>query len=134
MGLFNLFKKKKFELTEEQLKWNKMWDLWTEEKVESPYAELMTYHSQVNGGGHAYYFDYVQDDGNLEKTIDVLNQILPTKFKTSLKKGYKAFLALEKNSEDEKSEEVLTMCDDVFYENEEEIISILEQYASTIEL
>ena len=27
MGLFDIFKKKKVELTEEQLKWNKMWDL-----------------------------------------------------------------------------------------------------------
>lgn len=31
MGLFDIFKKKKeVELTEEQLKWNKMWELWTE--------------------------------------------------------------------------------------------------------
>ena len=26
MGIFDLFKKKKVELTEEQLKWNKMWE------------------------------------------------------------------------------------------------------------
>ena len=26
MGLFDIFKKKQVELTEEQLKWNKMWE------------------------------------------------------------------------------------------------------------
>lgn len=43
MGFFGLFKKKKVELTEAQHKFNKMWELWAEEKAESPYAELMTY-------------------------------------------------------------------------------------------
>ena len=56
MGLFDIFKKKKVELTEEQLKWNKMWELWTEAKVEVPYAQLMTYQSEVNNGGHDQYF------------------------------------------------------------------------------
>ena len=55
MGLFDLFKKKKVELTEEQLKWNKMWDLWTDGEAESPYAELMTYQSEINNGGHGQY-------------------------------------------------------------------------------
>ena len=48
MGLFDIFKKKKVEFTEEQLKWNKMWELWTEGKVKSPYFELMTYQSEIN--------------------------------------------------------------------------------------
>ncbi len=47
MGLFDIFKKKKVELTEEQQKWNKMWELWTEENVESPYSELMTYQRNI---------------------------------------------------------------------------------------
>ena len=28
MGLFDAFKKKKAELSDEQKKWNMMWDLW----------------------------------------------------------------------------------------------------------
>ena len=51
MGLFDFFKKKKTELTEEQLKLNKMWELWVDEQVDSPYAELMNYQSEINNGG-----------------------------------------------------------------------------------
>ena len=47
MGLFDAFKKKKTELSDEQKKWNKMWDLWASGQVDSPYAELMTYRSEI---------------------------------------------------------------------------------------
>ena len=58
MGLFDFFKKKKTEtgLTDEQLRWNKIWDLWAEGKAKSPYSELMTYDGEVNNGGHDQYF------------------------------------------------------------------------------
>ena len=64
MGLFDIFKKKKAKLTEEQLKWNKMWDLWAEEKAQSPYAQLMTYQSEINNGGHDQYFTNIDNIGN----------------------------------------------------------------------
>ncbi len=134
MGLFNIFKKKKVELTEEQQKWNKMWELWTEEKVESPYAELMTYQSEINNGGHDQYFLNVGNTGNIEKEISALESILSKKLATNLKKAYKAYLVLEEKEDDEKAEEILEQCDDVFYENEEEINNLLEEYASKIEL
>lgn len=134
MGLFNIFKKKKVELTEEQQKWNKMWELWTEEKVETPYAELMTYQSEINNGGHSQYFTNVENIGDLQKEMSALEQILSKKLGTNLKKAYKAYLVLEENEDDEKSEETLEQCDDVFYENEEEINYALEEYASKIEL
>jgi hypothetical protein len=134
MGLFNIFKKKKVELTEEQQKWNKMWELWTEEKVETPYAELMTYQSEINNGGHSQYFTNVENIGDLQKEMSALEQILSKKLGTNLKKAYKAYLVLEENEDDEKSEETLEQCDDVFYENEEEINYTLEEYASKIEL
>ena len=134
MGFFNIFKKKKVELTEEQQKWNKMWELWTEEKVETPYAELMTYQSEINNGGHSQYFTNVENIGDLQKEMSALEQILSKKLGTNLKKAYKAYLVLEENEDDEKSEETLEQCDDVFYENEEEINYALEEYASKIEL
>jgi len=134
MGLFNIFKKKKMELTEEQLKWNKMWELWTEEKVASPYAELMTYQSEINNGGHDQYFTNVENTGDLSKEISALEQILSTELKDNLNKAYKAYMILEKNDEDEEAEETLEQCDDVFYENEEEINRLLEEYACKIEL
>ena len=133
MGLFDFFKKKKVELTEEQLKWNKMWELWTEEKVASPYAELMTYQSEINNGGHDQYFTNVENTSDLNKEISALEQILSAELKNNLNKAYKAYLILEKKEEDEEAEETLEQCDDVFYENEEEINRLLEEYACKIE-
>ena len=134
MGLFDIFKKKKVELTEEQLRWNKMWDLWVEGKVDSPFSELMEYQSQVNNGGHDQYFTNVENTGDLQKEMSALEQILSKKLGTNLKKAYKAYLVLEENEDYEKSEETLEQCDDVFYENEEEINQALKEYASKVEL
>ena len=134
MGLFDLFKKKKVELTEEQLKWNKMWDLWTDGEAESPYAELMTYQSEINNGGHGQYFCNVENNDDLSKEISALETILSDKLVANLHNAYKAYLILEENEEDEKSEEVIKQCDDVFFANEEEINKKLELYADTIQL
>ncbi len=134
MGFLDIFKKKKVELTEEQLKWNKMWELWTEEKAESPYAELMTYQSEINNGGHNQYFANIENTGDLQKELTALEQILSEKLGANLKKAYKAYLVLKEQEEDVKAEETLEQCDDVFYENEEQINCALEGYASKIEL
>ena len=134
MGLFDIFKKKKNALTEEQLKWNKMWELWTEGKAVSPYAELMTYQSEINNGGHSQYFTNVENTGDLSKEMSVLEQILSKKLRDNLNKAYKAYLTLEEKDEDEEAEAALEQCDDVFYENEEEINRLLEEYAGKIEL
>lgn len=68
--MFNLFNKskKKPELTE-ALKWNKMWDLWSEGEIDSPYSELTTYHGEVNNGGHSQYFDNTETGGDLQKEL-----------------------------------------------------------------
>ncbi len=134
MGLFDVFKKKEVELTKEELQWNKMWDLWTEEKAESPYAELMTYQSEVNNGGHDQYFLNVENTGDLEKEMSVLEQVLSAKLKENLRKAYQAYLVLEENEDDEDAEEILEQCDDTFWENEEEINQALEEYASKMQL
>lgn len=134
MRLFDFFKKKKVELTEDQRKWNKLWDLWTEEQVDSPYAELMTYQSEVNNGGHDQYFLNVKNTDDLQKALSALETILSAKLKSNLQRAYKSYLVLEENEDDEKAEEIMTRCDDVFYENEEEINRILEEFAAKIEL
>ena len=133
MGLFDFFKKKKVELTEEQRKWNKMWELWAEEKADSPYAQLMTYQSEINNGGHDQYFTNVENTADLQNEMAVLEKILPVTHKDNLRNAYKAYAVL-KETEDEHTEEVLEQCDDVFYENESELNDILEEYAKTIEL
>lgn len=131
MGLFDIFKKKQVELTEEQRKWNKMWELWTEEKAEAPYAQLMTYQSEVNNGGHDQYFTNIENTSDLQKEITVLATILSQKHQSNLQTAYRAYLALE---DDENAEGVLEQCDTVFYENEDELNCILEKYAATIVL
>lgn len=133
MGFFGLFKKKKVELTEAQLKFNKIWELWAEEKAESPYAELMTYQSEVNNGGHSQYFCNVENVGDLQKEMAELGRVLPFDLNENLQKAYQAHLILEK-TEDEKAEEIMERCDDVFYENEQIINQLLEKYAENIEL
>ena len=133
MGLFSFFKKKEVKLTEEQRKWNKMWELWTEEKADSPYAQLMTYQSEINNGGHDQYFTNVENTADLQNEMSILEKILPVIHKDNLGKAYKAYLVLEER-EDELAEKTLERCDDVFYENEAELNDILEEYAKTIEL
>ena len=133
MGLFDIFKKKKVELTEDQLKWNKMWKLWTEEKTESPYAELMTYQSEINNGGHSQYFCNVDNVSDLKKEMSALEEILTPLLRENLQKAYEAYWILEEK-EDEEAEEILDQCDDVFYENEEQINHILQEYANTLEI
>ena len=133
MGLFNFFKQEKVKLTEEQCKWNKMWDLWAEEKAESPYAQLMTYQSEINNGGHDQYFTNVENIADLQNEISVLETILPVIHRDNLRKAYKAYLVL-KEKDDEEAEKILEQCDDAFYENETELNCILEEYAQKIEL
>ena len=134
MGLFDFLKKKEVQLTDEQKKWNKMWELWTEGEVDSPYAELMTYQSEINNGGHDQYFLNVENTGDLKKEMSALETVLSAKLKNNLQKAYKAYLVLEEKEDDEKAEEIMEQCDDMFYENEEEINHMLEQYSAKIEL
>ena len=131
MGLFDIFKKKQVELTEEQRKWNKMWELWAEKKAEAPYAQLMTYQSEVNNGGHDQYFTNVENTSDLQNEISVLETILPVKHRSNFQTAYKAYMALE---EDERAAEILEQCDNVFWENEDELNRILESYAAAIVL
>lgn len=134
MGFFDLFKKKKVALTEEQLKWNRMWELWTNGEADPPYAELMTYQSEINNGGHCQYFSNLENAGELSKELFVLDKILSPVLKTNLQKAYEAFMQMEDNDEDEEAEEILEQCDNAFYENEQEINCILNEYANKIQL
>lgn len=55
MGILDIFKRKKRVPTTYQ-KLDKMWELWTEDKLDLPCAKLMKYESEVNNGGHSQYF------------------------------------------------------------------------------
>ena len=129
--MFGLLKRKKtkVELTESQLKWNRMWELWTEGKVESPIGELMTYQSEINNGGHSQYFFNTGNIDDLQMNLVNILSILPKELKDNLESAYKSYMALEQNEDNEEAEKILEKCDDVFYENEHKIIRILEQYS-----
>ena len=111
-----------------------MWKLWEEGKAESPYAELMTYQSEVNNGGHLQYFDNLENVGDLQKEVSQLNRILPQILKDNLLKAYNAYLVMLKQDQDDETEIVFEKYDEIYYENEESINQLLEKYSETIEL
>lgn len=129
MGLFGFFKKNKVELSEQQIKWNRMWEQWANGQTESPYTELMNYHGEINNGGHCQYFTNVENTGDLQKEMSALGDVLSAELTNNLQKAYNAYLILEEKDGDETFEEILKECDCIFFENEEEINRILEKYA-----
>lgn len=132
MRFLDLFKKKREERSIEQLKWNKIWDLWAKKKAISPYAELMTYESEINNGGHAQFFANVSNIADLSNMVATLYTVLGDVLKENLKKAYNAHL--ESVEADETIDEILDECDNVFYENDREIEALLWEYANTIQL
>lgn len=129
MRLFGFFKKNKVELSEQQIKWNRMWEQWANGQTESPYTELMSYHGEINNGGHCQYFTNVENTGDLQKEMSALEDVLSAELTNNLQKAYNAYLILEEKDGDETSEKILKECDCIFFENEEEINRILENYA-----
>lgn len=80
----------------------------------------MNYQSEVNNSGHDQYFTNVENTSDLQKVISALTNILPPKLISNFQMVYKAYLTL-----DEKAEDILEQCDDVFYENEGNINRLL---------
>lgn len=134
MGLFDVFKKKKVELSDEQKKWKMMWDLWASGQVDSPYAELMTYQSEINNGGHDQYFINVENVSDLRKEMATLTTILPETLQQNLQIAYRAYLESNEEGIDRSADEILEKCDEAFFENEEQINSLLKAYAERIVL
>ena len=128
------FQKRKSELSHEQKKWNKMWELWAENRADTPYAEVMTYQSEVNNGGHDQYFLNVEQTGDLQAEISILENVLSEELRSNLLTAYDAYQMLADKESDEEWEAILEGCDNVFFKNEEEINRILKEYASKIEL
>lgn len=128
MGLFNIFKKKE-PLTDEQIKWNYLWDLWSQEEIGAPYDALMTYDSEINNGGHAQFFYNVSNCGDLAKAIKNLREVLPTDLGNNLQKAYDVFLK-SAEEENEELDNILSECDNFFYDNENLVTNILQTYAN----
>ena len=137
---FDIFRRKKNKdiddivLSEADEKWNRMWDLWAEGEIKSPYNELMTYQSEVNNGGHHQYFLNTENNGDVRRDIEALCTILPGVLTDNIQAAFKAYIELEQDKNIEANEEILEKCDDVFWENEEMINSILESYCKKNEI
>lgn len=119
-------------LSQEDQRFNKMWDLWAEGNISSPYAELMTYQSEINNGGHDQFFYNVSQSDNVERVVGELYKILPEALASNLRIAHNALL--ENGDDMDANEEVFEGCDDIFYENEERINHILQEYSKTIEI
>lgn len=133
MGLLSFLRKTKTELSEEQVQWNKMWALWTEGRADSPYAELMTYQSEVNNGGHDQYFSNIESSEKMQKQMATLETVLPAELQSNLRHARSAFQSLSEKEEDEEAEAALERCDEIFREREDEINSILNAYAAALD-
>lgn len=129
MNLFAFFRKKpKPVLSEDELKWNRIWDLWAEGNAESPYAELMTYEAEVNNGGHFQYFDNTENCGDLKTDASVLLSVLPEPLNSNFRRSYDAYNAQDTFSS-RAFETLLDECDSVFYEHEQLLTNLLKPYA-----
>lgn len=90
----------------------------------------MQYDAEVNNGGHAQYFDHVDNCGDLRSAVEKVLAILPNPLRDNLKKAYDSFVALEGSCDDE--EDPFAECDDVFYNNEQLLLNLLNAYASSL--
>lgn len=133
MGLLSFLRKTKTELSEEQVQWNKMWALWAEGRADSPYAELMTYQSEVNNGGHDQYFSNIESSEKMQKQMATLETVLSAELQSNLRHARSAFQSLSEKEEDEEAEAALEQCDEIFREREDEINSILNAYAAALD-
>lgn len=126
-------KVEKIEMSIDDLKWNKMWDLWGNGEIESPYTELMEYLNGINNGGHHCHLDNVNGSSDLKEYVRVLTEILPEPLKSNVLLAYNTY---SKNPDDLSDEDVCVLdnCDSVYYENENIVNDILKKRASKIEL
>lgn len=139
--IIKIFKKKN-KLSEEDLKWNKMWELWVDEELEQPISSLLTYDSEIQNGGHLQFFCNVEENATIElkDVLKQLKKILPDEIYSNLNNAYKKYKELnfvpETSDEycDVAIEEPLLEFDNFYYEHEEEIQNILKEYASKLEI
>ena len=140
MGLFNFFQKikkvgAKEKLSPEVERDNKIWDLWSEDKLPSPVADLMLYQAEVNNGGHDQFFfnlhNRIEEDAP-GRTISAIRSLLYGEMLKNFDAAYSAFKAYD--DDEDKACEILEKCDDFYYENEEEIMQILERLWSELDI
>ena len=129
MGIFDIFKKKTSPLAAAQERRNRMWELWAIGDVPSPVENLMTYHSEVNNGGHSQYFFNISNNGTLATEVEMTLSLLPEPLRENLRRAHAAFLTQD-DIADDANDELFDECDDVFYKHEQYIIDIIQEAAN----
>lgn len=132
MGLFDIFKKKE-PMTDEQLKWEYLWEKWQLEEVPEPYNTIMTYYKEIKKEGHTRFFINIAFCGEVEKAVEKIGSLLPPVLCENLKTAYSHYVILV-NEENEETEAKIRECDTFFDENEQLILDIIQEYADTLEV
>lgn len=136
MGIFDRFKKKKPEqLSTEALNWNRLFELWSEGKLASPYNELVGYYSEISGDGHGFYFMNMEGNEDSENTVNILTANLPEILKNNLEKAYELYRHMENETDEAKAEQLskeLYQCDVFYAENEKLLEATLQEYANSL--
>ena len=128
MGIFDMLKKKEPLTPDEKL--NTLWDAWAEGKAPMPCSALMTYDSEVNNGGHDQYFFNVNETGNVRVEAEAVLSHLPEPLKENFQRAYAAYGA-NPDAEDD-NDALFNECDDVFYEHEQLLLDIIQNYANDL--
>ena len=132
MGLFDIFKKKE-PLTDEQLRMEHLWELWRLEEIPEPYNTLMTYYKEIKKEGHTRFFINIAFCGEVQKAVEKIGALLPEILRENLKTAYSYYVILI-NEENEETEKKISECDKVFYENEQLLLDMIQEYANTLEV
>ena len=119
--------------TELERKWYEMWKLWMNDRLESPYQEILTYENEVRNGSHLQYFKWIQEHEDFEKTIDTVSLSLEgTVLAPIFNKACTAYLELKQD--EEKAKQMLESCDASFEDEADNIEKYLETIASGIQI
>ena len=132
MGLFDIFKKKE-PMTDEQLKWEYLWEQWRLEEVPEPYNTIMTYYKEIKKEGHTRFFINIAFCGEVQKAVDKIGALLPEILCENLKTAYSHYVILI-NEENGETEKKIRECDRIFDENEKLILDMIQEYADTLEV
>lgn len=119
----------------DEKKWNKLYDLFSDDLLPSPYAELIAYEGETFHNGHMAFFCSHTVLGDLSQVMPPLLSVLRGGLKENLERAYRAFSEYDAlRMEEDALEAILDECDAVFREGKEEVTGILREYARTIKL
>lgn len=125
--MFGFKSKKTKEIQERKERWEKIENLWYDDKIPSPYDTLMFYAADIRNSGHSIFFDRLQENDLTSGIMDKLLPLLPTNLEENVIEAYRAYIRLkEEGKDDETVYDELVKYNRFFVEHDEEILEILE--------